>query len=93
MRVAVLGVGPVGLVSAMLLASRGHRPVLWSPTRGGGPTPVELVAEGALQLFAPVTVAGSCAEAVAAADAVLVAVPATAYVVVFEQLAAVLRTG
>lgn len=81
----------MGLGSAMLLASRGHRPVLWSPTRDGGPTRIELAAGGALQLSASVTVAGNCAEAVATADAVLVAVPATAYGVVFEQLAAGLR--
>ncbi len=91
-RVAVLGMGPIGLGSAALLASRGHQPALWSPT-SGGTAPVELRAHGALQLSAPVAVAGSCAAAVAGADAVLVAVPATAYRVVLEQLAPALRPG
>ncbi len=31
LRVAVLGVGPVGLGSAALLATREHTQVLWSP--------------------------------------------------------------
>lgn len=92
MRVAVLGIGPIGLGSAALLASRGHQPALWSP-RHGGTEAFELRAEGALQIVAPMTVAGSCATAVAGADAVLVAVPATAYRVVLEQLAPALRPG
>lgn len=92
MRVAVLGTGSVGLGSAALLASHGHQPVLWSPTSGGtGPTGLQ--AEGALRLSAPVTLAGSCAAAVAGADAVLVAVPATAYRAVLDQLALALRPG
>ena len=92
LRVAVLGTGPIGLGSAALLASRGHQPVLWSPTFGGM-GPIELRAEGALQLSVPVTMAGTCAAAVAGADPVLVAVPATAYRVVLEQLAPALRPG
>ncbi len=75
MRVAVLGVGPVGVGSAMLLASRGHQPVLSSPTGNGGTAAVALTAEGALQLSAPVTFAGNCEETVTTADAVLVVVP------------------
>ncbi len=92
MRVVVLGLGGVGLGSAALLVSRGHRAVLWSP-RSGNAGPLDLRAEGALQLSATVSVAGDCAGAVAEADAVLVAVPATAYRVVLTQLAAVLRPG
>lgn len=90
-RVAVLGAGPVGLGSAMLLASRGHAPVVWSPRGGGKSGPVEVVAEGALEHAAALPFAGSCAEAVEAADAVLVAVPATAYRAVLGEVAAALR--
>ena len=92
MRVAVLGMGPIGLGSAALLTLRGHQPTLWSPAPGGT-EPTELRAEGAFQLSIPMTTAGSCAAAVAGADAVLVAVPATAYRAVLEQLAPALRPG
>ena len=92
MRVAVLGMGAVGLGSAALLTSRGHQAVLWSPN-SSITEPLELRADGALQLAAAVSVAGECAAAVAGAEAVLVAVPATAYRVVLMQLAAVLRPG
>ena len=91
LRVAVLGMGAVGLASAALLASRGHHPVPWSP-RSAGPVS-RLEAEGALQLSAPVETAPSCAAAVAGADAVLVAVPATGYRPVLDGLAAALRPG
>ncbi len=74
MRVAIIGVGPVELGSAMLLASRGHQPVLGSPTGNGGTATVALTAEEALQLSAPVTFAGSCEETVTTAEAVLVVV-------------------
>ena len=92
MRVAVLGTGPVGLGSAGLLTLRGHRPALWSPTFSDT-EPSELRAEGALRLSVPLTLAESCAAAVAGADAVLVAVPATAYRIVLEQLAPALQPG
>ena len=92
LRVAVLGMGAVGLGSAALLASRGHQPVLWSP-RPGAARPVELCTEGALALRAPISLASDCAAAVAGADAVLVAVPATAYRATFEQLVPVLQPG
>ena len=92
MRVAVLGAGPVGLGSAALLASCGHQPVLWSSSSTGANT-IELQAEGALQLSAPVPAAATCAAAVAGADAVLVAVPATAYRTVLDQMADALQPG
>jgi opine dehydrogenase len=100
MRVAVLGTGAVGLGSAALLTQRGHRPILWSPTFCGT-EPSALRAEGALSLSVPLSwaaegeqrAAKSCAAAVAGADAVLVAVPATAYRAVLEQLAPALQPG
>lgn len=92
LRVAVLGMGAVGLGSAALLRSRGHVPILWSPTVAHA-APLELIAEGALQLAATADVAATCANVVAGADAVLLAIPATAYRVVLDQLAAVLQPG
>ena len=91
MRVAVLGMGPVGLGSAALLASRGHRPTFWSPRPAAAPS--ALRAEGALEISAPMMAAESCAAAVADADAVLVAVPATACRSVLDEVAAAVRPG
>ncbi|MGI4796451.1 MAG: NAD/NADP octopine/nopaline dehydrogenase family protein [Janthinobacterium lividum] len=92
MRVAVLGMGPIALGSAALLLSRGHVPVLWSPNTVEA-APLKLHAAGALEISATVNVAATCASAVASADAVLVAVPATAYRAVLDQLAASLQPG
>lgn len=93
MRVAVLGMGPIGLGSAMLLATHGHEPVLWSPRRSNITGLTKITVEGALENSTSVSVAGSCAEALSDADAVVLAVPATAYEAVFDQVAAVLRPG
>ncbi len=93
LRVAVLGTGPVGLGTAALLLSRGHEAAAWSP-RGGLPAgSMRLTAEGALQHEAAIEAAATCAEAVAGAAAVLVAVPATAYHMTLEALAACLQPG
>ena len=92
-RVAILGMGAVGLGSAALLASLGHHAVLWSPTGRAGVGPTTLHTEGALQVAAAVTVTSTCAEAVSGADAVLVAVPAPGYRAVLGTLAAALRPG
>lgn len=92
LRVAVLGAGPVGLGSAALLASRGHTPVLWSPS-GRVLDSAEVQASGALDhRFVPM-IAADCATAVAGADAVLIAVPGTAYRAVLDALAPALRDG
>ncbi len=92
-RVTVLGTGPIGLGSAALLLARGHRPVVWSP-RGKLPVgPMVLAAEGALTEAGTIEVARSCADAVAGASAVLVAVPANAYRMTLESLAACLLPG
>jgi len=93
LRVAVLGTGPVGLGTAALLLSRGHEAAAWSP-RGGLPAgSMRLTAEGALQHEAAIEAVATCAKAVAGAAAVLVAVPATAYHMTLEALAACLQPG
>lgn len=79
MRVAIFGTGGVGLSYAAALHTRGHVPVLWSPSgRGtadfaaGRP----LAAHGAVETgFVPAT-AATPAEAVDGAEAVILAVPA-----------------
>ncbi|MFC0407735.1 NAD/NADP octopine/nopaline dehydrogenase family protein [Roseomonas elaeocarpi] len=93
LRIAVLGAGPIGLGTAALLDARGHRPVLWSPRGAAVSRSMQLTAEGALQHTAAVEIASSCAEAVAGAAAVLVAVPANAYRATLDTLAACLHPG
>jgi opine dehydrogenase len=94
MRIAILGAGAVAFASAALLAQNGHDPILWSPS--GRRTAA--LAEGAA-LIASHAVAGefypriaaSCAEALAAADVVYVAVPGYAHRAVIDQMAPLLR--
>ena len=86
-RVAVLGAGSIGFATAALLAQRGFRPVLWSPSStrtaalsAGAP----LVAGGSIQGSFTVDVAATCADAIAGASAVIVAVPGFAHRAVFD---------
>jgi opine dehydrogenase len=91
MRLAVLGAGAVGPGCAALAASRGHASVLWSPSgRGTAGIGAVLHAEGALAGAFPVSVAASLAEALAGADAALLAVPAYAYPALLPAIAATL---
>ena len=89
LRVAILGGGAIGLGAAALLASRGHRPVLWS--RSGAAA--VLRAEGALAADAPMETAASIGGAIAGADAVLLALPAFAHRAVLDAAAPHLRPG
>jgi opine dehydrogenase len=96
MRVAILGAGGVGLATAALLRTKDHDPIIWSPSgkrtaalRRGAP----IVASGALSGEYPAAVATSCGEAVAGADAVLVAVPGFAHRPVIDAAAPHLRPG
>ena len=90
-RVAILGAGAIGMASAALLSSRGHHPSLWSPS--GASIPSELRATNAIDQAVPIEPAATCAVAVESADAVLVAVPATANRTVLDALAPALRPG
>lgn len=94
MRVAILGAGSIGFGIAALLCQGGHAPVLWSPSgrstrtlAAGAP----LVAQGAVEGSFRPAVAGSCAEALATADCVLLAVPGYAHRAVIEAAAPFLR--
>ncbi len=93
LQVAILGAGAVALGSAALLASRGHRPVLWSPSGASAAAlrHTSLTTQGALVWSGPVAVAPSCAAALAQADAVLVALPANGYRVALDEAAAALQ--
>ncbi len=93
--VAILGAGSIAFGAAALLARQGHAPILWSPSGSGaaGLADAPLLASGVVAgVFHP-KVAASCAEALAAADAVLLAVPGYGHRRVLETAAALLRPG
>jgi len=86
-RVAVLGAGSIAFANAALLAQRGFRPVLWSPS-GTRTTALsagaKLLATGAIEGTFSVEAAASCADAIADAVAVVVAVPGFGHRDVFD---------
>ena len=90
MRVAIIGAGAIGLGAAAYLCKHGHHPILWSP--GGKRTEeladgAPLVASGAITGEFRPGVAASCAEALAGAEAVLVALPGNGHRLVFDAMA------
>lgn len=96
MKVAILGAGAIGFTTAIILGEMGHDPILWSPSgkrtallARGNP----LQASGVLSCSRAVGVADSLAEAIAASDAVLVAVDAAGHKPVLEAAAKYLRDG
>jgi opine dehydrogenase len=96
MRVCILGAGSIAFGMAAALAEGGHRPVLWSPS---GRSTADLArgeplrATGAVEFSAPVDVASTGAEAVAGADAVIVALPGYGHKAVLEAAAPHLSAG
>ncbi|MFN4168206.1 MAG: NAD/NADP octopine/nopaline dehydrogenase family protein [Pannonibacter phragmitetus] len=93
--VAILGAGGIGLASAALLATRGHRPVLWSPSGRGLAelTGSGLEASGAIEGSFRPEVAETLAQAVAGADGILIALPGNPRRAVFEALIPLLEKG
>lgn len=91
MKVAILGAGSSALSYAAFLSSRGHVPVLWSPS-GAGTAGIDgtLRATGVVEGELSVAVAARCEDAVVDAGVVLVAVPAYGYRRVLDALAPVL---
>jgi opine dehydrogenase len=96
MRVSILGAGAIAYGAAAHLAQAGHDPMLWSPSgqrtvalAAGQP----LVATNAIAGSFTPRIAASCAEAIAAADAVLVALPGYGHKSVLEAASAHLREG
>ena len=96
MRVAILGAGAIAHGAAAFLSQAGHRPVLWSPT-GRGTRDLagsgHVTARNAIEGRFPVDVAQTCAEAVATADAVLVALPAYGHKAALDAAVPVLGPG
>ena len=94
MQVAILGAGAVAYGNAALLCRDGHDVTLWSPSgqrtatlAAGGP----LLASGAVVGQFHPRIAASCADALAGAEAVVVAVPGYAHRHVLEAAAPHLR--
>ncbi len=86
-KVAVLGAGSIALATAALLARRGFRPALWSPSGARSaalPAGAPLVATGSIEGSFAVDWVATCAEAVAGALAVVVAVPGFGHRAVFD---------
>ena len=90
MRVGILGAGAVAYGTAAYLHQHGHAPALWSPsgvrTRAlaeGAP----LTATGAIEARFSPQIAATAADAVAGADAVLLALPANGHKAVMDALA------
>ncbi|WP_146217122.1 NAD/NADP octopine/nopaline dehydrogenase family protein [Falsiroseomonas bella] len=94
MRLSVLGAGAIGPAAAALAASRGHEAVLWSPSgRGTMGLDGRIAAEGALSGVFPLRVAQGLEEALASADAVLLAVPAYAFPALLPRIAQAMPAG
>lgn len=95
MQVSIAGAGGVAFSYAAFLASRGHQPLLWSPSGmrtkrlAGG---ARLKACNALEGDFDVQVADTVSD-LAVADIVIIAVPAYAYRNVLDDVASVLRDG
>src|SRR5215211_6270994 len=91
MNVAIAGAGAVARAYAVLLARDGHRVCLWSPRGGATDIADRVRATGLVEGDYPVTVTDS-PQPIEEADAVLVAVPATAYAATLPQMASHLRS-
>lgn len=92
MRVAVLGSGPVGRATAGALAGQGHAVRLIRP-RGAAPEhPLPLHFQGALDASMTIPLAEGI-DAIGDAEAVVLAIPATAYRDVLPPLARLARPG
>jgi len=96
MQVGILGSGGAAFGAAALLHSMGHGVMLWSPS-GRGTAELAagsaLTARGALEASFKSGVASSCAQAVAEADVVMLAVPGYGHKAIFDAAAPHIRAG
>ncbi|ESY64121.1 NAD/NADP octopine/nopaline dehydrogenase family protein [Mesorhizobium sp. M0051] len=96
MRVSILGAGAIAYGLAACLAEAGHDPMLWSPSgeRTKALATGELLkATGAVEATVSARIAKDCKEAIAAADVVMVALPANGHKKVVDAAAPYLREG
>lgn len=95
MQVAILGAGGVACATAALLAENGYAPVIWSPS-GAGTRDLrgtEMIATGALEARLRPEIADDIATAVAAAGAIILALPANAHRAVIDAVVPHVRDG
>jgi len=93
MRLTILGAGAVGPGAAALAASRGHQVTIWSPSGQGAEGLEDFTAEGALKGRFAARVESSLADALAGAEAALLAVPAYAFAALLPRIAQALPLG
>ena len=96
MEIAILGAGPIGLGMASFLHANSHTPVLWSPSGRSTAPFVEgqrLSSVGRIETSFVPRVAASCADALASADVVIVAVPGYGHRAVMDAAAPNLRAN
>jgi opine dehydrogenase len=91
MNVAIAGAGAVARAYAALLARDGHRVAMWSPRGGAEDVRNAVVAKGLVEGKFDVTLNPS-PQSIESAEAVLVALPATAYAATFPDIARHLRS-
>jgi opine dehydrogenase len=89
-KVAIIGAGSIAFGSATLLHSRGHDPILWSPSGAGTKAfqnGTKLTAEGAVEIAFVPHIAKTAKDAIQQADVILIAVPAFAHKDVMDGIA------
>jgi opine dehydrogenase len=91
MNISIAGAGAIARAYAVLLARDGHRVAMWSPRGGAQDVGHGVVAKGLVDGRFDVTLMPS-AQSIEDADAVLVALPATAYAATFPEIARHLRS-
>lgn len=89
MRIAILGAGAVGRASAAYLLTRDHEPAIWSPSgiSTAAFREAALLVEGEIVGEFRPAVADTAKEAIRGASLILVALPANAHRVVYDQIA------
>ena len=96
MRVAIIGSGGIGRGYLAYLTSKGHSPVLWSPSGAAHSDFADgamLDVTGQFETSLQPAIACDCAEAIDGTDAIIVAVPANGFRAVLDQLAPHLENG
>lgn len=96
MRVAIIGSGGIGRGYAAYLTTQGREPVLWSPSGAAQADfagNADLAVTGKIEASLPLAIAAGCAEALAGANAVIVAVQANGFKTVLDAMAPHLVAG
>jgi opine dehydrogenase len=89
MRIAILGAGAAARAAAAYLLTRGHEPVIWSPSGKSAAAFRDgiLAVEGEIGGEFRLTVAGSAEASMEDAELVMVALPANGHRMVYDEIA------